>query len=206
MFEGTFVLGEYPMMGIEWLVGQIGDLIRNNMSEGPLKDMLVDGIVGGVGGVIVFLPNILIPGFSGIVKKGDVSFHVLRGHCIKVLNALRRKPAVVFAQVRVICAHRGFRKSSFHVDVREELINQAFDIRHRGSPFASSSFVVSVPSRSRTERVARMEDSKDVRSKWKPSLDGNQHSGKSIQSIRYGERDTQEPPSVCRIGGSEVHR
>lgn len=49
MFEGTFVLGEYPMMGIEWLVGQIGDLIRNNMSEGPLKDMLVDGIVGGVG-------------------------------------------------------------------------------------------------------------------------------------------------------------
>ena len=60
MFEGTFVLGEYPMMGIEWLVGQIGDLIRNNMSEGPLKDMLVDGIIGGVGGVIVFLPNILI--------------------------------------------------------------------------------------------------------------------------------------------------
>ena len=60
MFEGTFVLGEYPMMGIEWLVWQIGDLIRNNMSEGPLKDMLVDGIVGGVGGVIVFLPNILI--------------------------------------------------------------------------------------------------------------------------------------------------
>ena len=60
MFEGTFVLGEYPMMGIEWLVEQIGGLIRNNMSEGPLKDMLVDGIVGGVGGVIVFLPNILI--------------------------------------------------------------------------------------------------------------------------------------------------
>ena len=60
MFEGTFVLGEYPMMGIEWLVEQIGDLIRNNMTDGPLKDMLVDGIVGGVGGVIVFLPNILI--------------------------------------------------------------------------------------------------------------------------------------------------
>ena len=60
MFEGTFVIGEYPMMGIEWLVDQIGNLIRNNMSEGPLKDMLVDGIIGGVGGVIVFLPNILI--------------------------------------------------------------------------------------------------------------------------------------------------
>ena len=60
MFEGTFVLGEYPMMGIEWLVEQFGNLIRNNMAEGPLKDMLIDGIVGGVGGVIVFLPNILI--------------------------------------------------------------------------------------------------------------------------------------------------
>ena len=48
------------MQGIEWLVGELGDLIRNNMSEGPLKALLVDGIVGGVGGVIVFLPNILI--------------------------------------------------------------------------------------------------------------------------------------------------
>jgi ferrous iron transport protein B len=60
MFEGTFVLGDYPMQGIDWLVGVLGDFIRNNMAEGPLKDMLVDGIVGGVGGVIVFLPNILI--------------------------------------------------------------------------------------------------------------------------------------------------
>ena len=60
MFEGTFVLGDYPMQGIEWLVDQLGNLIRNNMAEGPLKDMLVDGIIGGVGGVIVFLPNILI--------------------------------------------------------------------------------------------------------------------------------------------------
>lgn len=60
MFQGTFVLGEYPMQAIEWTVDMVGHLIRNNMSEGPLKDMLVDGIVGGVGGVIVFLPNILL--------------------------------------------------------------------------------------------------------------------------------------------------
>lgn len=60
MFEGTFVLGDYPMQGIEWLVDQLGNLIRNNMAEGPLKDMLVDGIIGGGGGGIVFLPNILI--------------------------------------------------------------------------------------------------------------------------------------------------
>ena len=60
MFEGTFVLGEYPMMGIEWLVETLGNFIHANMADGPLKDLLVDGIVGGVGGVIVFLPNILI--------------------------------------------------------------------------------------------------------------------------------------------------
>ena len=60
MFEGTFVLGDYPMQGIEWLVDQLGNLIRNNMADGPLKDLLIDGIIGGVGGVIVFLPNILI--------------------------------------------------------------------------------------------------------------------------------------------------
>ena len=60
MFEGTFVLGEYPMMGIEWIVEQIGALASTYLPEGPLKDMVVDGIIGGVGGVIVFLPNILI--------------------------------------------------------------------------------------------------------------------------------------------------
>ncbi|MBQ8594193.1 MAG: ferrous iron transport protein B [Bacteroidaceae bacterium] len=60
MFECTFVLGEYPMMGIEWLVALLGDFIQRFMSEGMLKDMLVDGVIGGVGGVIVFLPNILI--------------------------------------------------------------------------------------------------------------------------------------------------
>ncbi len=60
MFEGTFVLGEYPMMGIEWLVEQLGNLVNAIMPDGPLKDLLIDGIIGGVGGVIVFLPNILI--------------------------------------------------------------------------------------------------------------------------------------------------
>lgn len=60
MFEGTFVLGEYPMMGIEWLVEQLGHALSATMPEGPLKDLIVDGIIGGVGGVIVFLPNILI--------------------------------------------------------------------------------------------------------------------------------------------------
>lgn len=60
MFEGTFVLGEYPQRLIEWLVELIGQGAETFLSPGPLKDMIVDGIIGGVGGVIVFLPNILL--------------------------------------------------------------------------------------------------------------------------------------------------
>lgn len=60
MFEATFVLGSYPMEWIESGIGALGQWIGGIMREGPLKDLIVDGIIGGVGGVIVFLPNILI--------------------------------------------------------------------------------------------------------------------------------------------------
>ena len=60
MFETTFSLGQYPMDWIEWFVGWLGDKVSTTMPEGPLKDMLVDGVIGGVGSVIVFLPQILI--------------------------------------------------------------------------------------------------------------------------------------------------
>ncbi|NCC10282.1 MAG: ferrous iron transport protein B [Bacteroidia bacterium] len=60
MFQSTFVLGEYPVMGIQWLVDTLSQFVRATLSAGPFKDLLVDGIIGGVGGVIVFLPNILI--------------------------------------------------------------------------------------------------------------------------------------------------
>jgi ferrous iron transport protein B len=59
-FFATFNLGEYPMQWIGMGVNAIGSFIEQFMSEGPLKDLLIDGIIGGVGGVIVFLPNILI--------------------------------------------------------------------------------------------------------------------------------------------------
>jgi len=60
MFQATFTLGSYPMDWIDAGVGFLGDLISNLMPDGALKDLLVDGIIAGVGGVIVFLPNILI--------------------------------------------------------------------------------------------------------------------------------------------------
>jgi ferrous iron transport protein B len=59
-FYATFNLGEYPMNWIDMGVAALSGLIENWMSPGPLKDLIVDGIIGGVGGVIVFLPNILI--------------------------------------------------------------------------------------------------------------------------------------------------
>ena len=60
MFEVTFSLGQYPMDWIEAGVAWVGDQISETMPEGPLKAMLIDGVVGGVGSVIVFLPQILI--------------------------------------------------------------------------------------------------------------------------------------------------
>jgi ferrous iron transport protein B len=60
MFHATFTLGNYPMGWIESGVDLLGNWLRSSMADGMIRDMLVDGIIGGVGGVIVFLPNILI--------------------------------------------------------------------------------------------------------------------------------------------------
>ena len=60
MFQATFTLGNYPMEWIDAGVGYLGDFISSIMPAGALHDLIVDGIIGGVGGVIVFLPNILI--------------------------------------------------------------------------------------------------------------------------------------------------
>ena len=60
VFDATFVIGEYPMQWIEWVVGHFGAFVASVMPDGWLKDLVVDGIIGGVGSVLVFLPNILI--------------------------------------------------------------------------------------------------------------------------------------------------
>lgn len=60
MFFCTFNIGQYPMDWIDALVSLLGDAVGNFMADGPLKDLIVDGIIGGVGSVIVFLPNIMI--------------------------------------------------------------------------------------------------------------------------------------------------
>ncbi len=60
MFQCTFWLGQYPMDWIEEGIGWLSDTLNDAMAPGPLRDLLANGVLGGVGGVIVFLPNILI--------------------------------------------------------------------------------------------------------------------------------------------------
>ena len=60
VFFGTFTLGEYPMQWIDWIVAKFGDFVGSAMPDGMVKDLVVDGIIGGVGSVLVFFPNIVL--------------------------------------------------------------------------------------------------------------------------------------------------
>ncbi len=60
MFQSTFTLGNYPMEWIDWLVVKFGEFVASFMADGWLKDLVVNGVIAGVGSVLVFLPNILI--------------------------------------------------------------------------------------------------------------------------------------------------
>lgn len=60
MFEVTFTLGQFPMDWIETGVAWLGEWLGGMLPEGPVRDMIIDGALAGVGSVIVFLPQILI--------------------------------------------------------------------------------------------------------------------------------------------------
>ncbi len=59
-FYSTFKLGGYPKYWLELGAGKLSELVSAAMPEGIIRDFLVEGIIGGVGGVVVFLPNIII--------------------------------------------------------------------------------------------------------------------------------------------------
>ncbi len=91
MFQLTFNVGALPMGWIEHGVGWLGEALASRMGEGILRDLLVDGVIGGVGGVIVFLPNIFILFFcialfedTGYMARAaflmDKVMHTLRLH------------------------------------------------------------------------------------------------------------------------------
>lgn len=60
MFFSSFKIGQYPMDWIEWIVSEFGQIVHKIIPPGAIADLISQGIIGGVGGVIVFLPNIVI--------------------------------------------------------------------------------------------------------------------------------------------------
>ena len=60
LFASIFWLAEFPMNWLDFIFGTAGDWVRAVMPEGPLRDLCVDGIIGGVAGTVVFLPQICL--------------------------------------------------------------------------------------------------------------------------------------------------
>jgi ferrous iron transport protein B len=60
MFQTTFFAGQYPMDWIEEGVAWLSETLHSDLPNGWFKDLMLDGVLAGIGGVIVFLPNILI--------------------------------------------------------------------------------------------------------------------------------------------------
>ncbi len=71
IFWTTFKLGAYPMDWIDAGVVALGNFVSNIIPDGMLNDLLVDGIIGGAGSVLVFLPNILILFFFISLLEGS---------------------------------------------------------------------------------------------------------------------------------------
>lgn len=60
IFQATFTLGDYPVQWIQWCVDKLGEMFTSYLPNGWVKDLIVNGVIGGVGSVLVFLPNILL--------------------------------------------------------------------------------------------------------------------------------------------------
>ncbi|MFK5894951.1 MAG: ferrous iron transport protein B [Pseudomonadota bacterium] len=58
MFEATFTIGAYPMDWIDSAVLWVSDAVEASMPESMTRDLLVNGVIAGVGGTIIFIPNI----------------------------------------------------------------------------------------------------------------------------------------------------
>ena len=73
LFQLTFTIGQFPMDWIEAGFEKLGELASNGISNETIKSLIVDGIIGGVGGVLVFLPNIIIL-FLGLSFLEDTGY------------------------------------------------------------------------------------------------------------------------------------
>ncbi len=73
LFQATFAIGDYPVQWIDAGIGLLQQLIATHLPAGLIADLLSEGIIGGVGSVMVFLPNILIL-FLGIAILEDSGY------------------------------------------------------------------------------------------------------------------------------------
>jgi ferrous iron transport protein B len=73
LFQATFVLGQYPQVLLEHGVALLARVVQYLLPPSLLRDCIVEGVIGGVGGVVVFLPNILIL-FFGIAIMEDTGY------------------------------------------------------------------------------------------------------------------------------------
>ncbi|MGQ9813307.1 MAG: ferrous iron transport protein B, partial [Dissulfurimicrobium sp.] len=73
LFQATFTIGSYPVSWIQSAVDIAAHVSERFLSEGVLKELIVNGIIGGVGGVLVFLPNIILL-FLGISLFEDTGY------------------------------------------------------------------------------------------------------------------------------------
>ena len=60
VFQAIFSWSSYPMDAIDWVFGTLSEFTRSILPEGMLTDLLVDGIIAGLGGVFIFIPQITI--------------------------------------------------------------------------------------------------------------------------------------------------
>jgi ferrous iron transport protein B len=60
LFQSVFWVAKYPMDGIEWIFGEFGGFLSNNLPVAWWSDLLINGVVAGLSGIIIFIPQIMI--------------------------------------------------------------------------------------------------------------------------------------------------
>jgi len=76
LFQSVFLLAQYPMDGIEWGFGQLGGWLTNVLPSNRFSDLLVNGVLAGLGGILVFVPQIMI--LFGIITLLEDSGYMAR--------------------------------------------------------------------------------------------------------------------------------
>lgn len=60
IFQSVFMLAEVPMQGIEWIFVKVGGFVKDALPSGFFNDLVVEGLIAGLAGVVVFVPQIVI--------------------------------------------------------------------------------------------------------------------------------------------------